>query len=718
MDWLFDPFAVTFVQRALWGGLLVSCLCAIAGTWVVVRGMAFLGEAMAHGMLPGVAIAALLGGNLLVGAAASAVAMAAGVSVLGRNRRFTPDVAIGLLFIAMLSLGVVIVSRSESFAVDLTGYLFGDVLAIGADDLWLLAGAVLLAAVLAAAGHRGFTALTFDPRIAETLGLRPRVARLGLLALVTLAVVGSFHLAGTLLVFGLLIAPPAAATYWAHRIPTTMALAAVFGAAATVVGLLVSWHAGTAAGATIAGCAVGLFFASALLAAVRERLRRGARPAVAVAASAALLAGCAADPAPAPETEVPHGYVEGAEETAEAQTRLVLADAGSGAVRVLDLITEEITELDPVAGVSAAAGDGRYAYLAAPGTVRIVDAGAWMVDHDDHVHYYRTTPGLRGELALPTVTAPTGTAPSPTAPGGTASSGVAPTGAAPSGSAPVGTAAPGSAPAGTAPPGGSATSTAPVGTALSDITAAADRAVAVLNSGGTAAVLDRAALDAGRVPDPVTVPGLVLPVDGALVSVDPGSGLVQLRERDGTVRRALGEPCPEPRGAAVTRRGAVFGCATGALVVSGETARTVPYPPGTAPEDRATAFTQRPGASALTAPAGQRGLWLLDVARGTWTRFDTGPVLAAATAGEGTPVLALGPDGVLRGLDPATGAELARRPLTTPGAAADIAVDTTRAYLTDPERRTVYEIDYLDGLRVAREFPLEITPAHLVQAGR
>ncbi|WP_067649446.1 zinc ABC transporter permease AztB [Nocardia harenae] len=660
MDWLVDPFAVTFVQRALLGGLLVSCLCAIAGTWVVVRGMAFLGEAMAHGMLPGVAIAALLGGNLLAGAAVSAVAMAAGVSVLGRNRRFTPDVAIGLLFIAMLSLGVVIVSRSESFAVDLTGYLFGDVLAIDAGDLRLLAGAVLLAAVLAAAGHRGFTALTFDPRIAETLGLRPRLARIGLLALVTLAVVGSFHLAGTLLVFGLLIAPPAAATYWAHRIPTTMLLASLFGAVATVVGLLVSWHAGTAAGATIAACAVGLFFGSALLAACRERLRRGPRgprrvAGVAVAATAGLLAGCGADSAPAPEPDVPHGYVEGAEETAEAQPRLLLADTGTGAVRVLDLITAELTDLAPLPGVTAAAGDGRYAYLAAPGGVRVADAGSWMVDHGDHVHYYRTAPGVRGELTVP------------------------------------------------APPG---------------LAAAADRAVAVLNTGATATVLDRAALDAGRIPDPVTVPGIALPVDGALVTVDPGTGRVQLLERDGSVRRAVGEPCPDPRGTAVTRRGAVFGCATGALVVTGETARTVPYPPGTAPGDRATTFTQRPGASTLTASAGTSGLWLLDVARGTWTRLDTGPVLAAATAGEGTPVLALAPDGVLRALDPATGAELARRPLTTPGAPARIAVDTARAYLTDPERRTVYEIDYLDALRVAREFPLDITPGLLAQAGR
>lgn len=655
MDWLVDPFAVTFVQRALWGGLLVSCLCAVAGTWVVVRGMAFLGDAMAHGMLPGIAIAALLGGNLLVGAAVSAVAMAAGVSALGRNRRFTPDVAIGLLFVAMLSAGVVIVSRSESFAVDLTGYLFGDVLAIGQRDLWFLAAAVLAAVLLAAAGHRAFVALTFDPRIAETLGLRPRLARAGLLALVTLAVVGSFHLVGTLLVFGLLIAPPAAATYWTHRIPTTMALAAVVGAAATVLGLLISWHASTAAGATIAVTAVGLFFCSALAAALRERIRRAGRPAVAVAAAAAVLTGCAGGPAGETEAEpTPHGYVEGAAEAAEPQPRLVLADAATGAVRVLDVITEEVTELDPVPGVTALTGDGRYAYLSAGGAVHVVDAGSWTVDHDDHVHYYRAAPGQPGSLPGEPVTG-----------------------------------------------------------------AAADTAVAVLNAAAGATVLDRDDLDDGRMPEPVTVPGLALPADGGLVTVDPGSGRVDLRGRDGTVRATLPETCAEPRGQALTRRGAVFGCATGALVVADGAARTVPYPPGTPPQERATAFTLRPGASTLTAPAGERAVWVLDVARDTWTRLDTGPVRAAATAGEGTPVLVLGPDGVLRGLDPVTGAELARRELVAPGATpARITIDSSRAYVTDPERRTVYEIDYLDGLRTARTFSLDITPSQIAQAGR
>jgi ABC-type Mn2+/Zn2+ transport system permease subunit len=273
MDWLVAPFEASFAQRALWGGVLVSLVCALAGTWVVLRGMAFLGDAMAHGMIPGIALASVLGGNLLLGAALSAGAMALGVTALGRSPKLSQDTSIGLLFVGMLSLGVIIVSHSQSFAVDLTGFLFGDVLAVRAQDIRFLVLALAVAAVVSVLGHRAFVALAFDSRKAHTLGLRPKLAHAVLLGLLTLAIVASFHVVGTLLVFGLLIAPPAAAALWARRIPMIMLGAAVVGAGAVVVGLVGSWHWGTAAGATIAAVAVALFFVSALAAQVRDRVR-------------------------------------------------------------------------------------------------------------------------------------------------------------------------------------------------------------------------------------------------------------------------------------------------------------------------------------------------------------------------------------------------------------------------------------------------------------
>ncbi|MEU4427746.1 zinc ABC transporter permease AztB [Actinoplanes sp. NPDC024001] len=257
---LLEPFTVSFVVRALIGGVLLAAACALVGVWVISRGMTFLGEAMSHGMLPGVAIASLLGGNLVTGAAASAFAMAAGVNALRHHREFGRDTSIGLLFVGMLSAGVIIVSHSRSFATDLTAFLFGDVLAIGRADLLLLGAAVAVIAVTSAICYRPFLALTFDPRKARTLGLRPDLANAVMLALLTLTMAVAFSVVGTLLAFGMLIAPSATALLVARRVPAVMAAAFAFGAAATVAGLWISWHAATAAGATIAAVAVAIFF--------------------------------------------------------------------------------------------------------------------------------------------------------------------------------------------------------------------------------------------------------------------------------------------------------------------------------------------------------------------------------------------------------------------------------------------------------------------------
>lgn len=258
LSWFTEPFGADFVVRALVGGVLVAVICGIVGTWVIIRGMAFLGEAIGHGMLPGVAVATVVGAPALLGAAVSAVAMSAAIGALQRRGRLTYDTSIGLLFVGMLSAGVIIVSHSRSFATDATTILFGDILAIGVDDLLLLVAAAVVTAVVAAAFHRSFVASAFDRRIAQTLGLRRQLAQIALTGLVTLAVVASYQAVGSLLVVGLLIGPAVGARAWTTRIPSTMLLAAVLGIAAVTTGLLVSWHAATAAGASIA-CSAILF---------------------------------------------------------------------------------------------------------------------------------------------------------------------------------------------------------------------------------------------------------------------------------------------------------------------------------------------------------------------------------------------------------------------------------------------------------------------------
>nr|WP_309104635.1 zinc ABC transporter permease AztB [Microbacterium sp.] len=278
----FAPFALEFLQRALIGGALVAILCGIVGTWVVIRGMAFLGEALAHGMLPGVALATVLSLPVLAGGALSAIAMSLGIGALQRRAKLSYDTSIGLLFVSMLALGVIIISHSGSFATDATAILFGDILAIDQRDIILLAVATALGLAVAALCHRAFVALSLDPRIASVLGLRPRLAQAALVGLVTLAIVASYQAVGSMLVVGLLLAPAVAAGHWTTRIPSRMILASAFGVTAVVLGLIASWYAATAAGASVAGAAILLTCVSWAARAALSSLRgRWAVPALA-----------------------------------------------------------------------------------------------------------------------------------------------------------------------------------------------------------------------------------------------------------------------------------------------------------------------------------------------------------------------------------------------------------------------------------------------------
>ncbi|MDZ7914944.1 MAG: zinc ABC transporter permease AztB [Rhodococcus sp. (in: high G+C Gram-positive bacteria)] len=273
-DLMFEPFALGFVQRALIGGALVAVLCGAVGTWVVIRGMAFLGEALAHGMLPGVALATVLGVPVLVGGALSAIAMSLGIAALQRRGTLSYDTSIGMLFVSMLALGVIIISHSGSFATDATSILFGDILAITSVDVALLAAAAAVGLAVAAVFHRPLVALALDPRIAAVLGLGPRSAQAALVALVTLAVVASYQAVGSLLVVGLLLAPAVAAGQWTTRIPTRMLLAAVLGIVSVWAGLLISWHAATAAGASVAATAIAVSGLSWALRSASTSMRR------------------------------------------------------------------------------------------------------------------------------------------------------------------------------------------------------------------------------------------------------------------------------------------------------------------------------------------------------------------------------------------------------------------------------------------------------------
>jgi ABC-type Mn2+/Zn2+ transport system permease subunit len=261
MDWLVTPFSNNgFMQQALLAGILVSIACAVAGTFVILRGLAFVGDALGHGVLPGIAVAILVGFPGIIGATLGAAFMIGGITLITRRSKLSSDTAIGLLFVGMLSLGVVIVSRSNSFSGDLTRILFGEILGISSWAILIQFIATLIIVAIAIICARPFLLLSFDPEQAEVAGFSVRLYHNIMLFMVAATVIVSFQTVGTLLVFGLLIAPAGAGALLARRIEVMMVWAVLFGVFSMYSGLLISYHFNLAAGATIILVTVVIFF--------------------------------------------------------------------------------------------------------------------------------------------------------------------------------------------------------------------------------------------------------------------------------------------------------------------------------------------------------------------------------------------------------------------------------------------------------------------------
>lgn len=276
MNSILEAFEPAFMQRALIGSLVAVVATSLVGTWVVLRGLSFLGDALAHGVIPGIALATLFGFSPLLGAFIAALLMSGMVSVVSSRTFVREDTAIGLLFVGMLSLGIVIVSRAQSFSTEVTSLLFGDVLGVTAGDIRTQAISTAVVAVTTVVLYRPFLVLTFNRERAQTMGMRPGLTQLALLSLLSLSIVASFEAIGTLLVFGLLVGPPATASILVNRVPAIMGLSIVLGSIAVVSGLVISFHFGTAGGATIAGLTVLQFFIVLVGRELVETMRRPA----------------------------------------------------------------------------------------------------------------------------------------------------------------------------------------------------------------------------------------------------------------------------------------------------------------------------------------------------------------------------------------------------------------------------------------------------------
>ncbi|MCX6093885.1 MAG: metal ABC transporter permease [Candidatus Bipolaricaulota bacterium] len=278
IHWLTAPLQYPFMVRALVASVLVSGLCAVIGAYVVLRSMAFLGDALAHSVLPGIAAGLLISGrgdrrSLFWWALGTAIAVSLGIGWIGERSKIREDTAIGIVFAGMFALGVALLSTVRGFAVDLVHILFGNVLGVSSWDLVVIGGfgaAILLTVIFF---YKEFLVVTFDPTLAATLRIRAAFYRRLLLVLVAVVVVVSLQTVGLGLMLAMLITPATTAFLLTRRLPWMMGTGAILGAVSGVVGLYLSFYWGIASGAAIVLVATGFFLVSLLVSRRRDVLR-------------------------------------------------------------------------------------------------------------------------------------------------------------------------------------------------------------------------------------------------------------------------------------------------------------------------------------------------------------------------------------------------------------------------------------------------------------
>jgi len=272
---LVAPLGYAFMVRGMLAALLVGVVCATVGTFIVLRGMAFFGDALAHAILPGVAIGYLVGGGarqpLFWWALFAAILASVGIGTISKGTKIREDTAIGVVFAGMFALGIALISTVRNYTVDLSHFLFGDVLGVSTGDLWLIVifgGLIVLVVLLL---YKEFLVLTFDPLLAVTLRLPARFLEYLLLILIAVAIVVSLQTVGVALMVAMLVTPAASASLLTRRLPIMIALAASIASASGVIGLYVSYYAGVASGAAIVLTSTAIFLVVWLLKTVRRQ---------------------------------------------------------------------------------------------------------------------------------------------------------------------------------------------------------------------------------------------------------------------------------------------------------------------------------------------------------------------------------------------------------------------------------------------------------------
>jgi ABC-type Mn2+/Zn2+ transport system permease subunit len=270
-EWFIDPLRFQFMERALLAALMVGAISGVIGTFVVVRGMSFFGDALSHSILPGVAVAYLYGRNLFIGGLIAGIGTAIVVGWLTREKRLKEDTAIGVVFAGMFALGIALISSQQSYTVDLTHILFGNILGVNDADLRTMAicGAIVLGTTLLF--YKEFLVTSFDPGLATTLKLPSEGLRLLMLVLIAITIVASLRIVGTTLMLALLVTPAATAQLLVKRLHYMMLLSAGLGMLSGALGIFISYHQEVATGPAIVLTATGFFIV--VFAGVQSRQR-------------------------------------------------------------------------------------------------------------------------------------------------------------------------------------------------------------------------------------------------------------------------------------------------------------------------------------------------------------------------------------------------------------------------------------------------------------
>jgi manganese/iron transport system permease protein len=274
LDWLLEPLQYGLIQRALLAATMTGIVCAVIGTYIVLRGMAFLGDALAHTILPGVVVAYLLGLPLALGALVMGILTALGIGFLSDQGMVKEDTAIGIIFAGSFALGVALLSTAGNYSVDLTHFLFGNLLGVTRADLWLIlllgAGVLLVVALF----YKEFLVISFDLTLAQTLRLPTTFLRYLLLVLLAVAIVVSLQVVGIALILAMLVTPAATASLLTHRLLPMMAYAAAIGAASGISGVFLSYHLDIASGPSVVLIATAIFLVVFIFAPGRGLLAR------------------------------------------------------------------------------------------------------------------------------------------------------------------------------------------------------------------------------------------------------------------------------------------------------------------------------------------------------------------------------------------------------------------------------------------------------------